>query len=139
MSYDHNGKYVPRPTPETQEFWDGARRGELRIQRCNDCDKAYFYPRTVCPECGGGNVEWFTASGRATLHSYGIAMRSLYGYEAPYSIAIVELEEGPRMLSNIVGIDQTPENLVLDMPLAVQFEDRGDHSVPVFAPAEVAK
>lgn len=138
MSYDYRTKYLPKPTPETQEFWDGASRGKLRIQRCNDCEKAYFYPRNCCPVCGGENVEWFTASGRATLHSYGIAMRSLYGYEAPFSIAIVELEEGPRMLSNIVGVEQTAENLILDMPLMVQFEDRGSHTIPVFTPAETA-
>lgn len=136
MSYDYTTKWVPRPTPDTQEYWDGTARGELRIQRCNGCERAYFYPRPVCPHCGSGDVGWFTASGRATLYSYSIAMRSVYGYEAPFSIAIVTLEEGPRMLSNIVGVAQTPEHLILDMPLEVKFEDRGDHAVPVFAPAE---
>lgn len=136
MSYDYTTKWAPRPTPDTQEYWDGAARGELRIQRCRQCDGAYFYPRPLCPHCGSGDVDWFTASGRGTLYSYTIAMRSVYGYEAPFSIAIVELEEGPRMLSNIVDVEQTPEHLVLDMPLQVRFEDRGDHSVPVFAPAE---
>lgn len=135
MSYDYTTKWVPKPTPETQEFWDGAARGELRIQRCDDCDRAYFYPRPLCPHCGSENTDWFTASGRATLYSYSISMRSVYGYEAPYSIAIVTLEEGPRMLTNIVDIEQTPEHLILDMPLEVRFENRGAHTVPVFAPA----
>ena len=69
------GKAVPVPTPETQPFWDGCAAGELRLQRCTDCDQAYFYPRPVCPACGSVNVEWFTASGRARLYSYVINYR----------------------------------------------------------------
>ena len=69
------GKPVPVPTPETQPFWDGCAAGELRIQRCADCGRPYFYPRPVCPACGSRNVEWFTASGRATLYSYVINYR----------------------------------------------------------------
>ncbi len=68
-------KPVPVPTPETQPFWDGCAAGELRIQRCDDCGRPYFYPRPVCPACGSQNVRWFTASGRATLYSYVINHR----------------------------------------------------------------
>ena len=88
------GKPVPVPTPETQPFWDGCAAGELRIQRCADCGRPYFYPRPVCPACGSRNVEWFTASGRATLYSYVINHRPAPGFEddAPYAIAVVELD-----------------------------------------------
>jgi len=113
-------KAVPEPTPETQPFWDGCARGELMLQRCLDCGKPYFYPRPICPACGSVNVEWFTASGQATLYSY--------------AIAVVELAEGPRMMTNIVGVPNTPEDLVLDMALQVTFEQRGDISLPVFTP-----
>jgi uncharacterized OB-fold protein len=131
-------KAVPVPTPETQPFWDGCAAGELRIQRCTDCGKPYFYPRPVCPACGSRNVEWFTASGRATLYSYVINHRAAPGFagDVPYAIAVVQLEEGPRMMSNIVGLPATPETLVLDMPLQVTFETRGDVSLPQFQPAE---
>ena len=131
-------KAVPVPTPETQPFWDGCAAGELRIQRCTDCGKPYFYPRPVCPACGSRNVEWFTASGRATLYSYVINHRAAPGFagDVPYAIAVVQLEEGPRMMSNIVGLPATPEALVLDMPLQVTFEPRGDVSLPQFQPAE---
>lgn len=129
-------KAIPVPTPETAPYWEGAKAGELRIQRCRECTNAYFYPRPLCPNCGSGDVEWFTASGRATLASYIISERAAPGFEAPYVIAIVELQEGPRMMTNVVGVDPTPDNLELDMPLMVQFEDRGEISVPVFAPAE---
>jgi uncharacterized protein len=131
-------KAVPVPTPETQPFWDGCAAGELRIQRCTACGKPYFYPRPVCPACGSRNVEWFTASGRATLYSYVINHRAAPGFagDVPYAIAVVQLEEGPRMMSNIVGLPATPEALVLDMPLQVTFETRGDVSLPQFQAAE---
>jgi len=130
-------KPLPEPTPETQPFWDGCGRGELVIQRCLDCGKPYFYPRPVCPECGSVNVEWFTATGRATLYSYVINHRPARGFEndGPYAIAVVQLAEGPRMMTNIIGIPNTPEELVLDMELQVAFEKRGEMSIPVFGPA----
>jgi uncharacterized OB-fold protein len=131
-------KAVPEPTPETQPFWDGCARGELVIQRCRDCGQAYFYPRPLCPSCGSTDVEWFQASGRATLYSYVINHRPARGFEAeaPYAIAVVELAEGPRMMTNIVGVPNTPEDLVLDMELQVTFEQRGDIAIPLFAPAQ---
>lgn len=128
-------KALPTPTPETAPYWEGARAGELRIQRCRACAQAYFYPRPYCPQCGSADVEWFVASGRATLASYIISERAAPGFDAPYAIAIVELEEGPRMMTNIVEVEPTPERLVLDMALEVRFEDRGEITVPVFAPA----
>ena len=132
------GKAVPNPTPETQPYWDGCAAGELRIQRCLDCGQPYFYPRPLCPLCGSANVEWFTASGEATLYSYVINHRPAPGFadEAPYAIAVVQLAEGPRMMTNLVGVPATPEALVLDMPLRVTFEQRGDIALPVFAPAD---
>jgi hypothetical protein len=133
-------KPVPVPTPETQPFWDGCAAGALRIQRCLDCGKPYFYPRPVCPSCGSVNVEWFTASGEATLYSYVINHRPAPGFEAdaPYAIAVVQLTEGPRMMANIVGVPNTPQDLVLDMPLRVTFEARGDVQLPLFRPAQLA-
>jgi uncharacterized protein len=129
-------KPAPEPTPETQPFWDGCARGELLLQRCRACGKPYFYPRPICPECGSTDVEWFAASGRATLYSYVINHRPARGFEddGPYAIAVVQLAEGPRMMTNITGIPNTPEDLVLDMELQVTFEPRGDISLPVFAP-----
>jgi uncharacterized protein len=134
-------KATPTPTPETQPYWDGTRAGELRIQRCRACREHYFYPRPFCPRCGSGDVEWVRASGRATLHSYVINHRPAPGFEdeAPYVIAVVALEEGPRMMTNIVGVESTPETLVLDMPLEVAFQERGDQCVPVFRPAGAAR
>lgn len=130
-------KPAPSPTPETQPFWDGCAAGELRLQRCKPCDAAYFPPRPFCPRCGSDAVEWVRASGRARLYSYVINHRPAPGFadDGPHAIAVVELEEGPRMMTNLVGVPNTPEDLVLDMPLRVTFERRGEVSVPLFQPA----
>lgn len=128
-------KAAPLPTPETQPFWDGCAAGELRLQRCTHCDRHYFPPRPFCPVCLSSDVTVEAVSGRATLHSYVINHRAAPGFEAPYAIAVVELDEGPRMMSSIVGVDQTPEALHLDMALEVTFEERGDVALPVFRAA----
>ena len=127
---------IPEPTPETAHYWEGARAGELRIQRCTSCEQAYFPPRPFCPACSSRDVAVEVASGRAALHSYVIHHRDTPGFEAPYAIAVVELEEGPRMMSNIVECDQTPEALQIDMALEVTFLPLTDEiHLPVFRPA----
>jgi len=135
----HPRRALPRPTPETLHFWEGTRAGELRLQRCDACEHVYFPPRPFCPSCASREVSVFAASGRASLHSYVIHHRPMPGFEPPYSIAIVRLEEGPQMMSNIVGCPQTPEALQLDMPLQVTFEELSDEiSLPLFRPEAVA-
>jgi len=131
-------KAVPQPTPETREFWEGCRAGELRLQRCDACAKVYFPMRPFCPACSSRSVTTFAASGRGTLHSYVINHRPAPGFEAdaPYAIAVVLLDEGPKMMTNIRGIENTPENLVLDMPLEVTFEKITEQlSLPQWKPA----
>src|SRR5690606_11659164 len=120
---------LPQPTPETQEFWDGLKRHELRTQHCNACDRGYFYPRPFCPyaDCHSQDVEWRTASGKGTLHSYVIAHRGHPAFEPPYVIAVVALEEGGKMMTNITGLDDpTPEKLPVDAPLEIVYEDVDD-------------
>lgn len=130
---------LPEPTPETLHFWEGTKAGELRLQRCSACDHVYFPPRPFCPRCSSRSVEAFAASGQATLHSYVIHHRDAPGFTAPYSIAVVELAEGPRMMTNIIGCDQTPEALLLDMDVEVTFEAMSDEiTLPLFRPVEVS-
>jgi uncharacterized OB-fold protein len=128
----------PIPTPETQHFWDGTKAGELRLQRCDACDHVYFPPRPFCPSCASRKVSVFPASGKATLYSYVINHRpAAPGFTPPYAIAVVTLEEGPRMMANILDCPQTPEALVLDMPLKVKFEKLDDAiTLPQFVPAK---
>ena len=127
---------LPKPTPETQHYWDGAKAGELRLQSCTDCKHTYFPPRPFCPKCASRNVAVKKASGKAKLHSYVIHHRPAPGFDPPYAIAVVELAEGPRLMTNIVGCPQTPEALKLDMDLEVTFEKQSDAiSLPFFKPA----
>ena len=131
----------PIPTPETQHFWDGTKAGELRLQRCDACANVYFPPRPFCPKTGSRDVEVFKASGKAVLWSYVINHRPRpdMGTE-PYAIAVVKLDEGPTMMTNIVDCPQTPQALQLDMPLQVTFQKINDEiTLPQFKPAGDAR
>ncbi len=127
---------LPVPTPETQHFWDGTRDQQLLLQRCDDCSHVYFPPRPFCPKCSARAVSTFVASGKATLASYVINERPHPAWDEPYAIALVELAEGVRMMTNIVDCPQTPEALQLDMALEVTWEELNDEiTLPLFRPA----
>jgi uncharacterized OB-fold protein len=127
---------TPRPhpvaTPETKHFWDGTAQGELRLQRCRACGSTYFPPQPYCPQCGSDDVDVVVSSGRGLLYSYVISHLSVPGFEPPYVIGVVELEEGPRLLTNIVDVAADPDQLPLDLPLEVVYEAAGDFQVPLF-------
>ncbi len=118
-------KPLPKATPDTEPFWQGCKEGKLTLPRCGDCNLLHYYPRAICPHCWSRSLTWEELSGKGTLYSYVISHRPAPGFqeETPYAIAIVELDEGPRMMTNLTGVDQTPESLVLDMPLEITFED----------------
>jgi uncharacterized protein len=128
------GGLAPTPTPETEPFWTAARQGRLSIQQCDNCGRFYFYPRPFCRYCGSEDVHWRDVSGKARLISYVINHRPLPPASAePQVIALVELAEGPRLLTQLLMANPTPERLPLDAALTVEFEPRGDQwSVPVF-------
>lgn len=123
MTTDYS-KPLPRPTPVSQEFWEGARRHELRLQRCTGCGEHIFYPRVVCPSCLSDGLEWVTASGKGKVYSYTVVRRAMHPSfrpDVPYVYAIVELEEGPHMPTNIVGCSH--DDVSVDMPVEVVFDD----------------
>ena len=132
-------KPVPVPQVESDVYWQGAKNHELWLRNCNDCGNAYFYPRDISPCCFSRNTGWRQASGNATLFTYAIVHRAPHmGFvgDVPFVTAMVELEEGPIMPTNIVIDDPTPENLHIGMPLEVVFEDiTEDISLPKFKPA----
>ena len=122
------------------EFHEGCRRGELLIQRCAACGRAQFYPRAYCGGCHGTALAWEAASGAATLYTYTVVRRAPsaeFADRVPYVLAIVELAEGPRLMSTVVDAD--PEEIEIGMPLTLGFEDRGgDAPLPVFRRQEPA-
>lgn len=131
------GRIIPKPTPESEHYWEGARQGELRLQACNSCSETYFPPRPFCPKCGSRDVKVVKASGKGRLYSYIINHLPSPGFTPPFTVAIVELEEGPRLMTNLLGIEPDPAKLELDMPLEVTFEKLNDEiSLPQFQPAK---
>ncbi len=141
MSQEQGTTAIPRPAVEVDEesapFFDGAARGILMVQRCDDC-KAWLAPvARLCSECLSENIAWAQASGRGSVHTFGI-MHQLYhpGFrsEIPYNIAVVELEEGPRLQTNIVGCANS--DITVGMKVRVTFDRVSDTiTVPKFAPA----
>ena len=126
MAYD---KPLPIPDPVTKPFWDGLKDGKLRIQRCSSCGKAVFYPRIGCPDCGSRALEWITASGRGTLHAFTIAYRGVpaaFKGSAPYVVAMVELDEGARLMTNLIGVEPSPETIKIGMEVEAVFEEVTD-------------
>jgi uncharacterized protein len=119
---------------QIDEFLEGCRHGELLIQRCETCGRAQFYPRAYCGGCHGRSLRWEAASGAGTVYSFTVVRRApsaAFADRVPYVLAIVELAEGPRLMSTVVDID--PGEVEIGMPLTLGFEDRGgDAPLPVF-------
>jgi uncharacterized protein len=128
---------LPTIEPESQPFWDAARDGRLLIQRCDSCGAAQHYPRPFCVQCWSDQIRWEESSGRATLYTYStLYMNDLppFNRRLPYVAAAVDLEEGPRIMTNIVGAE--PADLHIGMALVVDFQALDDRvSAPVFRPA----
>ena len=128
-------KPLPKPSPTSRPFWEAAQKHELTLQRCGGCSKFIYYPRDRCPYCFSDNLSWNRVSGRGTLYSYTLVHRasSRAFADGPYVLAIVELDEGPRMTTNIVA---PPETLKVGMPVAAFFDDVAPgHTLVKFKPA----
>ncbi|MCC7077713.1 MAG: Zn-ribbon domain-containing OB-fold protein [Acidimicrobiia bacterium] len=131
---------LPTPDQDTEPFWEAAREHRLVIRRCNACHEAHYYPRSFCPKCWSEDVVWIEASGRGRLYTYSVVHKNdlpPWPERVPYCAAIVELDEGPRMMSNVVECDF--DDLRADMSLELTWRDEawGDEtwSFPVFRPA----
>ncbi len=128
-------KHFPEPPEDAQPFFDAAREHRLLIQRCAACGAHQFYPRKICTSCGATNPEWVEASGRGRVHTYTVIHQGIPGWreEGPYVAAVIDLEEGPRMTSNVIGC--RPEDVSVGMPVEVVFVDEGELVLPRFRPA----
>jgi uncharacterized OB-fold protein len=129
-------KPLPTPSPESRPFWQAARDHQLALPRCNRCEKLWFPPAGICPHCLSDDTGWQQVSGRGRVYSFVVFHRAYHpAFELPYVVAVVELDEGPRLLSNIVDVE--PQRIRCGMHVVVKFEDRSPElSVPKFSPAE---
>jgi len=127
-------KPLPQITPLSKPFYDAARKHKLIIQRCKDCSQYVFYPKYFCPHCLSDKLDWVESSGKGKVYSFTVCRSNVPGEFAaslPYVVAIVELEEGVWMLSNIV--DCNPDDVKCEQPVEVTFEDATDDiAIPMF-------
>ena len=131
-----------KPVPETdgnaKTYWEGCRRRRLMLPKCAACGKVFFFPKDFCPHCLSQDINWLRASGKGIVHTFSIIGRPPsppFLAEVPYVVAIIELQEGPRMMSNVIGV--APEDVRVDMPVEVVFEDvTEDITLPKFRPVK---
>jgi len=127
-------KHFPRPTPETEAYWEACRKHQLLIQRCTQCREFQFYPRVLCSKCASNDLEWAQASGKGQILTFTIVRRAVsaaYDADVPYVVALIQLDEGPTMMSNVIDCD--PEALQIGDPVQVVFEDWTEEiSIPQF-------
>ena len=127
---------APQPTEASAPYWKALDEGRLTFQRCSACRHAWLPPRTECPRCLARESTWETASGRARLVSWVVYHHGYHPYFAsrlPYTVAVVELAEGPRM---IAGLAPTKRPLAIDLALTLAIEREAGIALPRFAPAE---
>lgn len=119
-------KPLPRPNEETRAFWEACDRGELLFQECAACGHRQFYPRRLCQACHAADPAWKQASGRGRVYTFTVVNRAplpAFKADSPYVLALIDLEEGPRMMMNVINCD--PDAVHIDMPVRVTFERRG--------------
>jgi len=132
--FAENGRPIPRRTPTSAPYFDAAREGRLSLQKCPR-DGFFFYPRNRCPDCLQDDWSWQDVSGRGTVYSYTVDRVGLDPTQRerlPLVVALVELEEGPRLTTNIVGC--TADAVTIGMPVEVTFEDLGQETLIHFRP-----
>jgi uncharacterized OB-fold protein len=129
-------KPVPVVNTWARPFWDAAKQERLIIQKCSACGMHVFYPRIACPHCSSDDLEWVEASGKGTVYSFTVVEAnapSAFLGDVPFVVAVIRLQEGVQMLSNVIGCD--PYDVVCDMPVEVSFEELNDEfTLPKFKP-----
>jgi uncharacterized OB-fold protein len=127
------------PQPESDYYWEKCKAHELWLRHCKSCDTSYFYPRDICPECFSRDTDWIQSSGKGIVHTFCIVHRGptpAFRDKVPYVPAVVELEEGARIVTNLVEVEPDPAVIKVGMAVEVVFEDLDDKiSLPNFRPA----
>ena len=133
---------VKRPLPSLQEhdtrpFWEATKQRELKYQKCNDCGAVVWYPRSHCTSCLSQSLKWHTSAGRGAIYSFSIVRQSYHPFfrpRVPYAIAWIDLDEGPRVLSNVVGVKDPGKELAIGQRVAVEWEPYDELAIPLFKP-----
>lgn len=118
---------APVPNADSAPYWEAARNRRLLVRKCRECGSLHFMPRHLCPACWSDSLEWIQACGAGTVHSFTIIRRAplaAFAPRVPYVVALIDLEEGVRMQTNIVGDDAL--SVRIGDPVRVTFEDRGN-------------
>jgi uncharacterized OB-fold protein len=135
---------MPRPSPrfpepDTQPFWDATKSHQLTYPVCKACQNVVFYPRGHCPACGARDLEWRTSKGEGTLYTYSVVRLNRHPAFAalgPYAVAMVDLDEGFRLLTNVVGVADPTKDLQIGQRVRVRWDDlETGYSLPLFEPA----
>ena len=134
MSDPTDGRPLPVPDPNTAPYWAAAREHRLSLPRCEACGEFHFYPRPICPHCGSPKLAWATVSGDGAVYSFTVVQRApspAFADKVPYVVAIVALDEGPHLMSNLVGC--LPDEVRIGRRVRATFLDIGDEvSLPLF-------
>jgi uncharacterized OB-fold protein len=129
---------APIPNADSLPYWNAARERRLLIRKCDDCGALHFMPRYLCPVCWSEKLVWVESKGIGTVHSFTIIRRApmaAFAPRVPYVVALVELDEGPRMMSNILG--ESALSIAIGDKVQVTYEDRGDGAlIPQFIPVK---
>ncbi len=128
------------PEPDSHPFWEATKRHELTYQSCSSCKQPIFYPRRHCPNCGSIESTWRASKGLGTVYTFSVIMQSrhpAFRELGPYAVGYVDLDEGFRIMTNIVGIADPTKDIRCGMRVKVRWEDQGDGevSLPLFEPA----
>jgi uncharacterized OB-fold protein len=132
-------RFEPPVGAESEPFWEATREGRLLVQWCSACDRGIFYPRVLCPFCGASALGWREATGRAMVHAAVVEHRpeaagAAFVQGQPFCIALVDLEEGVRMMTNVIGCP--PDEVRSGMAVTVTWEPLSDgRQLPLFRPA----
>jgi uncharacterized OB-fold protein len=132
---DLEGRALPTRTAENAQFWDSCAAHAMELQKCDSCGRFWYYPSPICPHCSSLEHTWARVSGTGTVYSYTWVYRPAPGFESevPYAYALVELDEGPIMATNVVGSSE--DELAIGMAVTVHYRDMTPEiSLPLFEP-----
>lgn len=140
MIMSEHPKPIPVPQPESEFYWNKAKVGELWLRHCMACEETYFYPRDICPACFSRETVWIRSAGKGVLHTFSIVHRAphpAFKGDVPYVVALVEVEGGARIPTNLIGVEATPEIIKIGMPVEVVFDQlTEDIFLPKFQPVK---